>query len=89
MVKEFAALGLVSSLGVLPASLGAANRKRLLRACTGRRRRPPVETRREQALALAEQINRAEDPGPGGCSAHGTDESSARTTARSGDTCRI
>ena len=64
MVKEFPALGLVSSLGVLPASLGAARPQGPPVCLHGRSEAPANKTRREQALALAEQINRAEDTGP-------------------------
>jgi hypothetical protein len=64
MVKEFAVLGLVSTLGVLPASLGEA-RPQVPPACLhGPSETPVQQARREQALALAQQLNRAENAAP-------------------------
>jgi hypothetical protein len=60
MVKELAALGLVSSLGVLPASLGAARPQGPSACLHGPSEAPANKTRREQALALAQRLNRAE-----------------------------
>jgi hypothetical protein len=64
MVKRFTWFSLMALLGVLPASFVAA-RPQVAPACLhGPSEAPANKTRREQALALAEQINRAEDPGP-------------------------
>jgi hypothetical protein len=64
MVKRFTLFSLMASLGVLPASLGAARPQAAPACLHGRSEAPANKTRREQALALAEQINRAEDTGP-------------------------
>jgi len=64
MVKRFTLFSLMASLGVLPASLGAA-RPQVPPACLhGPSEAPANKTRREQALALAQQINRAEHSEP-------------------------
>ena len=64
MVRRFTLFSLMASLGVLPASLGAARPQAPPACLHGRSEAPAQKTRREQALAFAEQINRAEDTGP-------------------------
>lgn len=64
MVKWFTLFSLMASLGVLPASLGAA-RPQVPPACLhGPSEAPANKTRREQALALAQRLNRAENESP-------------------------
>lgn len=64
MMKRFALFGLVAGLGVLPASLGAA-RPQVAPACLhGSSEAPAQKTRRGQAFALAQRLNRAEHDGP-------------------------
>ena len=64
MMKRFVRFGLVAGLGVLPASLGAARPQAPPACLHGPSEAPAQKTRREQALALAQQINRAEHSAP-------------------------
>jgi hypothetical protein len=64
MVRWFALFSLAAGVGFVPASLGAARPQVPASCLHGSSERPVQEARREQALALAQQLNRAENAGP-------------------------
>ena len=64
MVKWFTSLGLAAGLGVLFASVSAARPQVPASCLHGSSEKAVQKTRREQALAVAQQINRAENSDP-------------------------